>query len=341
MKNFLYIFWATVTGVINVPLVLCQQLRLTEQNSFKVLQFADLHEGEGPDSWGPETDERTESFLSRAIDLEKPDLVVFSGDQITGLNVETNATDYYQRLSDLVDPTPHTMILGNHDAEPYSGNGDQSDPGALTTRSDLIAFDSSQPNSYTAVGPPELSPAISTYIVDVLSPSSSEVSLQIIHLDSGGGGMSEIILPNQVAWLESELEKRREKNGRPVPSIVFIHIPFSEIETSKENGSECFGVELDGVTPTDSDGGLFSLLSNYTEIKSVFSGHDHCNSFCCKLPTLSLCFGRHSSFGGYSCEKQAKEIGARVIDVQVKGEEVEINTWIRMYSGNVIEEHGL
>lgn len=167
------------------------QLRLSPDNTFKLLQFADLHEGEGPDSWGSATDARTESFLARAITSEKPDLVVFSGDQITGLNVFSNATKYYQRLSDLVDPTPHTMILGNHDAEPYDGNGDQSDPGALTTRADLIAFDSSQPNSYSKLGPESLLPAVSTYVVDVLAAHDDSVALQLVHLDSGGGGMHE------------------------------------------------------------------------------------------------------------------------------------------------------
>ena len=62
---------------------------------------------------------------------EKPDLAVLSGDMLTGLNVDANATAYWDRLVSVFDKraVPHSAILGNHDAEPFSGSGkNQSSP---------------------------------------------------------------------------------------------------------------------------------------------------------------------------------------------------------------------
>jgi len=319
-------------------------LTLTESSTFKIVQFADLHTGEGEaEDWGPESDRKTYEFLSSTVHLEEPDLVVFSGDQVTGLNVHYNATDYYQRLSDLLQETPHTLILGNHDAEPFVGNGDQSEIGAISTRSQLMVFDAAQPYSHSQLGPKSLLPAASSYIVDVLHPQTGAVAIQLVHLDSGGGGMPEEIYPNQVAWLQKILAERRIKHDTNTPTLVFIHIPFAQMETIKKEGGECWGTELDGVTPTNFDSGLFNLLEEFDEVRAVFSGHDHCNSFCCEVKKgLDLCFGRHSSFGGYGCEGDAEEIGARVVEMQVDERgEVGLETYLRMHDGRKIETHAL
>ena len=41
--------------------------------------------------------------LDRAVVQETPDLVVFSGDMLTGLNVDSNATAYWDRLVNIMD----------------------------------------------------------------------------------------------------------------------------------------------------------------------------------------------------------------------------------------------
>ena len=68
---------------------------------------------------------------------------------------------------------------------------------------------------------------MSAYIVDVYESASSDaaVALQLIHLDSGGGGMPETIYADQVAWLQAQLDARTDPS---VPMLLFIHIPFAE-----------------------------------------------------------------------------------------------------------------
>jgi Calcineurin-like phosphoesterase len=66
---------------------------------FKILQLADIHLGEAQDTeWGPRQDINTWRLLDRVIPMEKPDLIVLSGDQLTANNVDANATSYYRLL---------------------------------------------------------------------------------------------------------------------------------------------------------------------------------------------------------------------------------------------------
>ena len=110
---------AAVTDASTTP------LRLRPDGSFSIVQIADVHTGEGEASWGPATDKVTYLAVADLLKLERPDLAVLSGDMLTGLNVDANATAYWDRLVHVLDTAavPHTAILGNHDAEPFSETG--------------------------------------------------------------------------------------------------------------------------------------------------------------------------------------------------------------------------
>jgi hypothetical protein len=69
--------------------------RIKDNGKFKIIQISDLHLSTGPgacreaipDSYQGgkcEADPRTLDFVSKVIDEEKPDLIVFSGDQVNG-----------------------------------------------------------------------------------------------------------------------------------------------------------------------------------------------------------------------------------------------------------------
>lgn len=89
-------------------------------SSFKVLQLADLHLGEffGSDK-GTMQDSETLKAVTSLLDEEKPDLVVFSGDQLTGEGLPKTA-DRNSLLDKLEEPLqkrniPWATIFGNHD----------------------------------------------------------------------------------------------------------------------------------------------------------------------------------------------------------------------------------
>ena len=291
------------------------KLRLRADGSFSIMQVADVHTGEGESSWGPRVDMRTYLALDIALEQEQPDLAVLSGDMLTGLNVDANATAYWDRLVGIFDKkkVPHSVILGNHDAEPFAASGkNQSSPGAKTTRSQLMEHDAALPLSHSQVGPAELLPAVSVFVVDVFPHAAAASAaddagkpelpvLQLFHLDSGGGGMPEQLYANQIAWFNRTISERRSRFGAAVvPALVFVHIPVWEFQSALAQGKQCFGTSDDGITPTISNTGLFAALEATAEVEAVFVGHDHCNDFCCEFGasrSIDLCFGRHSGWG--------------------------------------------
>jgi 3',5'-cyclic AMP phosphodiesterase CpdA len=302
----------TVVVAVFAAVQLPQPLRLRADGTFSIIQIADVHTGEGEASWGPGVDARTYHDLGQVLAAEPNlDLAVFSGDMLTGLNVDANATAYWDRLVRVVDEAhlPHTAILGNHDAEPFSGTGaNQSSPGAKTTRTELMRHDSGLQYSYSQVGPEVLRPAVSTYVVDIFphAASTGEIpALQLFHLDSGGGGMPEEIYETQIRWFnETVRAKRKAHNDTAVPALVFVHIPVWEFQDAVKAGSHCFGDHSGDITPTAHNTGLFAALDAVPEVQAVFVGHNHCNDFCCQFGTrkVDLCFGRHSGYGGYTCD---------------------------------------
>lgn len=66
-------------------------LSFNDNNSkFKIIQFADIHYGEGEETtWGPIQDIESTQVMKMVLNQEyDANLVVFSGDQITGNNIK-------------------------------------------------------------------------------------------------------------------------------------------------------------------------------------------------------------------------------------------------------------
>ena len=81
----------------------------------KICQFADLHYGEAPNLvWGPQQDRNSTRVMNNVLIAEQPDLVVFTGDQITGNNIVDNATDVLREVFSVVESfgIPFSSIFG-------------------------------------------------------------------------------------------------------------------------------------------------------------------------------------------------------------------------------------
>jgi hypothetical protein len=140
----------------------------------------------------------------------------------------------------------------------------------------------------------------------------------------------------QIRWFNATLAARRRRWGGGIPTLVFVHIPLHELSAAWRAREGCFGQREEPVTPTLQNNGLFQALAAAPEVLAVFSGHDHCDDFCCSLPRsstqarLPLCFGRHSGRGGYNCDNYAN--GARVVEVVLRphGQPPRVTTYVRL-----------
>lgn len=297
---------------------------------FKILQIADIHLGEAESSdWGPEQDRKTFAVLDSILREERPNLIVLSGDQLTGNDCRENATAYYRELGEFLSryEAPWATIFGNHDDMGYvdPDAGTESQPPKFGRR-DLLAIDQSFALSLSQGGPSDVF-GTSNYALDVLGPSDGprdgprgRPAAQIFLLDSGGGSLAESIDSTQLRWLQ-----RRES---ALPAVAFQHIPTE----SHRYSSSCSGFEgEEQIAALERDAGIVTKLVQAGRFLFLAVGHNHGNDYCCPydsnaapLPakpnsrhanetSFHLCFGRHSGYGGYG----AWERGARVYDLRL------------------------
>ena len=88
--------------------------RFRDDGTFRIAQFTDMHLDPSKPRRLAES-EKTFARLERVLTSERPDLVVFTGDVVTGAPAE----GMWRRLLDAVERygIPFCVVLGNHDAE--------------------------------------------------------------------------------------------------------------------------------------------------------------------------------------------------------------------------------
>lgn len=106
------------------------ELHPDEKGKFKIVQLADLHMGVGKgkcidefpsssDGVKCEADPKTLNFINKVLDIEKPQMVVFTGDQIMGdKSLQDSETTLLKALSPVIERgIPWALTWGNHDDE--------------------------------------------------------------------------------------------------------------------------------------------------------------------------------------------------------------------------------
>ena len=322
--------------------------------SFKIVQIADIHLGEAEDQvWGPEQDHKTWIVLENVLTTEKPDLIVLSGDQLTGNDCDANATAYYQLLGQKLTAygTPWAMIFGNHDDSPFEGLDPLSGEvvrlvPAKTNRSQLVQSHREFDLSMTEEGPPDVF-GVSNYWLDLYAPENAAemkaVAARLLLLDSGGGSLEQRIDQSQVNWFW------QTNTANHLPVFAFQHIPASFKDFHFVDG-RCVGQNGEnGLAPIQYDAGIVQTLKDAGNVHWLAVGHNHGDDYCCRLPRdsnsthsndaarLHVCFGRHSGYGGYG----RWDRGARTYQIYFDKDAslLEWRSWVRLESGEIIDRY--
>ncbi|ODV84254.1 hypothetical protein CANARDRAFT_8931 [[Candida] arabinofermentans NRRL YB-2248] len=286
---------------------------------FKILQVADLHfstgHGECRDTFPAVegeclADEKTLKFLEHVLDIEKPDLVALTGDQIFGEASPDAQTAMYKAVAPFIKrQIPFAMTFGNHD-----------DEGSLS-REQLMKLVSSLPYSLSVPGPDGVS-GVGNYVLSV-SPSSGRTdynALSIYFLDSHKYAQGpkqkgyDYLKEDQLEFVMSKSEDVKGKNDLVKGSInkkispynplsmAFFHIPLPEYRNFKneETGAKrkVIGSYKEAVTAPFHNSGMKQMLSE-VGVSVVSVGHDHCNDYCV-MDDIWLCYGGAVGEGGYA-----------------------------------------
>lgn len=337
------------TCVISTP------LRFNSKGKFKILQVADMHYADGkitpcldvlPNQVKGCSDLNTTAFIQRMVKAEKPDLIVFTGDNIFGLD----ATDAAKSLDAAFAPAvlsniPWAAVLGNHDQE------------STLSREEVMKHIVNTKNTLSLVNPPDARKidGFGNYNLEVAgvdgSPFQNKSILNFYFLDSGDYSTISLIpgygwiKTSQQSWflrtsrrLKKAYMDRPEPQKESAPGLVYFHIPLPEYASF--DASNITGVKQEGISSPWINSGFFTTMLEAGDVKAVFTGHDHKNDFCGKLMDIHLCYA--GGFGYHAYGKAGWPRRARVVMVSLKksgkggyGAVKSIRTWKRLDDSNL------
>ena len=293
-----------------------------KNGKFRIMQIADTQEI-------PAVSPDTIKLISAALDKEKPDLVVFTGDQIKGYSSffmgEKGKNNVISTLKALIKPLeerniPFTMTFGNHDGEAALGNNEQFE---IYKESSLFVYADSVSENDKGTFCLNISDKFLVYLFDT-------------HSKAEGGGYSGLN-QEQLDWYRST----RDSYASPLPSLVFQHIPtpefFDVIKRVKRFTKGCVRAygdhknEFYALDPHNSrlgdfmgespaapyyNSGEIDAFLEKSEVLGVYVGHDHNNSFVANYKGIDLGYTQGSGFNVYG---PGHKRGVRIFDIDENG----------------------
>lgn len=301
-------------------------IKFNENHKLKIMQITDIQEV-------PNISPDTLKLLNAALEKEKPDLVVLTGDQIKGYGITYKGrgdelkANVFETVKKIMKPItdrniPFAVTYGNHDRQVGLSNKEQLEaiymklPGCVYNGE--TAFDAG------------------TFNIPVYSSDGEEAVFNIYLIDSGTdkkGGGYEAVTKEQIEWYRRTRESLK-KSERYVPSMVFQHIPLCEyyslleevsrftpkaIRAYRTHKNEFY--KLSGTSEgnfkeppsiPDENTGEFAALSEKGEVLAVFVGHDHKNDFTGRYKNIVMGFTPSAGFNEYG---NGVNRGVRVIEI--------------------------
>lgn len=185
-------------------------LRFNKDGKLKIMQISDTQDIDIPR-------EAMIMFMEKALDAEKPDLVVFTGDQIAGGKIKT-AEGVYAGIKAILKPVtdrgiPFTFVFGNHDT----------DEGCPVSRDEQLAYYQTLPGCLAYDAVPEMYGS-GTHNLPIYASKGNDIKFNLWLFDSNDydreNGGYDYVHQDQIDWYVKTSEELEKKAGHPVPSIL-------------------------------------------------------------------------------------------------------------------------
>lgn len=299
------------------------KLSFNNNGEFRILQLTDCHMSyEKPEQWN-----KTLERIHKVIAAEHPDVVVFTGDIVTGArSLRVEMWNVLVRQMDSLS-VPYVIVYGNHDAEgfPMLKRPEMS---TIVTSGKYVLNTLNKEGELADMRIPVYAhkggkPAFDMYVMD------SHDYPETLGFDKKYGKYA-WFTHDQVEWLRNECMASTKANGGVnVPSMAFFHIPLFEYTEAAVKGpiigvrgeKECTGVI---------NSGMFAAMFETGNVMGVFVGHDHDNNYVVNHCGIVLGYG---GFSGDDTTYNNLAHGLRMI--VVKEGAPEFTTWIHDEDGRI------
>ncbi len=229
-----------------------QKLSFKKDGTFKIVQFTDMHYKHGD----PKSD-TTLMLIPRILDTEKPDMVIFTGDIVTGAVQE--GWDAVTKF--VIDrKIPFAVTLGNHDHEQG------------VTREEIADIVTSYPFNIN-----RLSEISHGRVMDNVIPVYSSLK--------------------PLWYREQSIHYTVKNNFHPLPALAYFHIPLPEYKLAFDDEKNIrYGERKEDECPPGLNSGMFFSMKEMGDIMGTFVGHDHVNDYIVNYHGIALTYGHFSGW---------------------------------------------
>lgn len=315
-----YIWLIVVIGLGAIVPVWGRNLKFDSAGHFKIVQFTDVH-------YVPNNPKSKAAIhlIEKVLDLENPDLVVLTGDIVTGRPARIG-------WDSVLDPIlrrniPFIVTLGNHD--------DEQD----LSRRQVAELVTSYPLNLNTVRVDSVTGYLNG-VFPVLGHLSDKPALLLYGLDSNSYSSIQAIkgyawfTPDQIECYNLWSRYYTGLNGgKPIPALAFFHIPLPEYRVAyniRENRQS--GKRRERECAPELNTGMYATMLLNGDVMGMFTGHDHGNDYIALYNGIALAYGRFS--GGKTTYTKTSN-GARVIEIRegVRG----FSSYIRLSNGKIVD----
>ena len=271
-------------------------LKFGEDGKFTILNISDIQDGYP-------LNELTRDYIIKTVDMVKPDLIVLTGDNVSGYDIpeEEDAENAIREFMDIFQERDIKVaaVFGNHDDEETKS----------TKEHQLSIYESY--DCYVGKAGFCIEDRVGTYNLPIKKSDGKGYGFNLWLTDSGTynteneyGGYA-CVYKEQIEWYKKTATKLKKQNGgEVVPSINFQHIIVPEIYDALEqtkllwfgriirkknplNDTTKFYKLPDGAVgqlreypcPPYYNNGQYDAMLEIGDVLATVSGHDHENTF--------------------------------------------------------------
>ena len=279
-------------------------LQKTGEGPWKVLMFTDIHLDHRVESAYLQKHAKIETYTAfdrmiKTVQREKPDLVLFGGDNVTnGWNHKRTRTmgRALERLG-----VYWGGVIGNHEGDSFGSY----------TRKNMVKKFASYDHCIMRLGPEDID-GVCNYCIHLLNSDGSHAETVFCldthdHITEEIRASHEIIEDkpdydgaheNQVMWYSTKAEALKARFG-DYRSILLQHIPLPAFDRAVESGVLLYGEQNEPICSTCYENGLFDAIKKAGVTRAVFCGHDHINNFGAEYEGVVLSYIESSGYGAY------------------------------------------
>ena len=258
------------------------RLCFDEKGEFRLLILTDLQEG-------PDYDKRSLEGVISLVEKTKPHLVLLGGDNL----VDCHSAELFKATLDVFASVMEergicwTQVFGNHDVECNHP----------LTKGDMEQIYQSYPHNISRSD--KGGAGACTHMLPIYN-KEGKIAFAVYAMDSGDyielpqELMEDIKLegfvnpthyatmdPENLIWYYNTSKALEEGQGHKVPGIMFFHICLHEFDVIAKNPEKTgmTGSKNEATCPGVLNSGLFSAVVKRGDVKGIYCGHDHTNTY--------------------------------------------------------------